>query len=125
MRGISAHEANKRAERRFHRFGIGPLSPRRKAQGTGLARAFALEPEILLRAEPFTALDQSTKNPGGGTGGILSETALSTVFVTHDYTEIPHLAELVAVLFSGRVVRSGSTKEIFGEDFILNPWHTF
>jgi len=136
MRGISGREANARSDRWLHRFGIGSLSARSaralsggEAQRTSLARAFAMEPEILLLDEPFTALDYPTrKSLVDELGEVLKEMNLTTVFVTHDYSEIPPLTEQVAVLFDGRIVKRGSSREIFGEDFLKKksyaPWET-
>ena len=51
---------------------------------------------------------------------------MTTLFVTHDYTEIPFLAEKTAVLYEGRIKKWGSNQEIFGDDFFQrncwSPW---
>jgi tungstate transport system ATP-binding protein len=51
---------------------------------------------------------------------------MTTLFVTHDYTEIPYLAQQVAVLFEGRIIRSGSVREVFGDELldrrVCVPW---
>ena len=51
---------------------------------------------------------------------------MTTLFVTHDYSEIPFLAEKTAVLYEGRIKKCGSNQEIFGDDFFQrnfwSPW---
>ncbi|SPF32367.1 ABC transporter related [Syntrophobacter sp. SbD1] len=134
IRGIPPQEANTRADKWLNQFGIAELSSRRarhlsggEAQRTSLARAFALEPEILFLDEPFSALDYPTrKSLLLELGQILKQMRLTTVFVTHDYTEIPYFSENVAVLYNGRIIRRGSVREIFGDEIlerkICVPW---
>lgn len=134
IRDIPPQEASTRADKWLNQFGIAELSSRRarhlsggEAQRTSLARAFALEPEILFLDEPFSALDYPTrKSLLMELGQILKKMRLTTVFVTHDYTEILHFCENVAVLYNGRIIRRGSVREIFGEGIlerkICAPW---
>jgi tungstate transport system ATP-binding protein len=134
IRGIPPQEASSRADKWLKQFEIAALSSRRarhlsggEAQRTSLARAFALEPEILFLDEPFSALDYPTrKSLLVELGPIIKKTGLTTVFVTHDYTEIPHFSENVAVLYNGKIIRRGSVREIFGDEIlerkICVPW---
>ena len=134
IRGVHRQEACTRADKWLKQFEIAELSSRRvrhlsggEAQRTSLARAFALEPEILFLDEPFSALDYPTrKSLLAELGPILKKTGLTTVFVTHDYTEIPHFSQNVAVLYDGKIIRRGSVREIFGDETlerkICVPW---
>jgi tungstate transport system ATP-binding protein len=49
-----------------------------------------------------------------------------TLFVTHDFTEIPYLASTVAVLYQGRIVKHGSIRDVFGQELleskVWTPW---
>jgi tungstate transport system ATP-binding protein len=134
IRGVPKSEATRRAENWLHRFGIAHLSTRKarqlsggEAQRTSLARAFALEPEFLFLDEPLGALDYPTrKTLLRELGQILKDMHTTTLFVTHDFTEIPYLASMVAVLYEGRIVRHGTIREIFGEELLESkawtPW---
>ncbi|MCU0587181.1 MAG: ATP-binding cassette domain-containing protein [Syntrophobacteraceae bacterium] len=136
IRGIPRREALERVAYWLDRFGISSLAQRParvlsggEAQRASLARAFALEPRVLLLDEPFAALDYPTRKALlNDLGGLLSEMSMTALFVTHDYTEIPYLAERVAVLHQGRIVKDGSLREVFGEDMLKRslwaPWET-
>ena len=134
IRGVPKDEAAERADKWLNQFGIAHLAGRKarhlsggEAQRTSLARAFALEPEFLFLDEPLGALDYPTrKTLLSELGQILKNSNLTTLFVTHDFTEIPYVASLVAVLFEGNLVKYGSVREVFGEELleskIWTPW---
>ncbi|MDI6871409.1 MAG: ATP-binding cassette domain-containing protein [Bacillota bacterium] len=136
IRGVPREAARRRAQEWLDRLGIGHLAPRSalhlsggEAQRVNLARALALEPKILFLDEPFSALDYPTRNGLlDELSAILKETRITTLFVTHDYTEIPRLAEQVAVMFAGRVTKRGTVKDILGDialpGRIPAPWET-
>jgi tungstate transport system ATP-binding protein len=85
-----------------------------ESQRVSLARAFALEPEVLFLDEPFSPLDYPTKKGLiDELRDILQATRISTILVTHDYHEIPVLADSVTVLDRGKVIQSCSQQEIF------------
>jgi tungstate transport system ATP-binding protein len=136
IRGVSRHEASHRTEKWLKQFGIAHLAHRQarqlsggEAQRTSLARAFAVEPEVLLLDEPFASLDYPTRKALlNELGELLKDMNMTTLFVTHDYTEIPCLARKVLVLHEGRILKSGTVHEIFG-DWIMDrktlaPWES-
>ncbi len=131
IRGSDRREAERRTTDWLERFGIGHLSRRSarslsggEAQRTSLARAFALEPDILFLDEPFSALDHPTRNQLiEELGTFLRETGTTALLVTHDFSEIPRLAERVVVLYEGKPVREGTVREIFGEEGLR--WSTW
>ena len=134
IRGVAAREAKSRARIWLERFGISHLAARSarhlsggEAQRASLARAFALEPEILFLDEPFAALDYPThKSLLSDMGRLLAQMSLTTLFVTHDYTEIPYLASRAAVLFDGSIIKSGPIRDVFGDELLDRklraPW---
>jgi molybdopterin-binding protein len=85
-----------------------------EAQRASLARAFALEPEVLLLDEPFNGLDQPTREAMlEELAGVLAETGVTTVFVTHDRDEAARLGHRVAVLLGGRLRQVGPVADVF------------
>ncbi len=121
LRGISGNEAKDRTERWLERFGIASLARRQaktlsggEAQRTSLARAFALQPEVLFLDEPFAALDTPTRQAlVEDFEKVLAETKVATVMVTHDRSEALALANRVAVLMGGNIRQVGSPQEVF------------
>lgn len=136
LRGVPQAEARRRAEEWLERLGIAHLAPRSalnlsggEAQRVSLARALALEPKILFLDEPFSALDYPTRNDLLDLmAGVLKETGLTTLFVTHDYTEIPRLTDQMAVMLNGRLIKRGAVRQIMGEMVlpgrIRAPWES-
>ncbi len=111
FRGVPAAEASRRAEAWLDRLGIGHLAVRSagqlssgEAQRTSLARAFVLDPELLLLDEPFASVDATTRvalvddfaRLQAGTPG-------TCVLVTHDLDEAVRLGDRLAVLLDGRI----------------------
>jgi tungstate transport system ATP-binding protein len=121
LRGIKNPEVQKRANYWLERFGILELAkqPARtlsggEAQRANLARAFALQPEVLFLDEPFAAVDTPTRQSlFGDMYNILQETRFTTVMVTHDRNEAQTLAHQIAVLVKGQIIQYGSPKDIF------------
>lgn len=111
---VSRAERRKRAQAALEFVGLGALSQRWPHQLSGgqrqrvsLARALAIEPEVLLMDEPFSALDAITRE------GLQDElirvwraTGKTVLFVTHDIDEATYLADRVIVLSGtpGRIV---------------------
>jgi tungstate transport system ATP-binding protein len=123
IRGVPAPVARERAQVWLERLGIAHLKNRSaiklsggEAQRVNLARAFALKPHVLFLDEPFSALDYPTRQALlEEIGEILSETKIATLFVTHDYTEVPYFSHSVLVMVGGRIIKNGSVTEIFGD----------
>ena len=136
IRGVPAPTARERAEEWMDRLGIAHLKNRSalklsggEAQRVNLARAFALDPHILFLDEPFSGLDYPTRQALlEEIGSILRETKIATLFVTHDYTEVPYFSHSVRVMYGGRIIKSGSVSEVLGDiavpRHIPAPWET-
>ncbi|HBV95505.1 MAG: ABC transporter [Peptococcaceae bacterium BICA1-7] len=89
-----------------------------EAQRVNIARAMALEPEVLFLDEPFTALDYPTRiSLLKEMGGILKESRTTVFFVTHDYNEIPYLTDDTVVMAGGGVRHRGSASQLFAGGF--------
>jgi ABC-type sulfate/molybdate transport systems ATPase subunit/ABC-type sulfate transport system permease component len=83
-------------------------------QRTSLARALAVDPGVLLLDEPFSALDAPVRRElRGELRRLQREVGLSTVLVTHDGEEAAMLADEVLVISGGRVLQSGSCRDVY------------
>lgn len=85
-------------------------------QRVGVARAIAARPPILLMDEPFGALDPVTRDAlQADVRKLHEDLGLTTVMVTHDMAEALTLADRVAVMKDGRLVRSGAPSELLND----------
>jgi tungstate transport system ATP-binding protein len=121
LRKVKPKEIKARAEKWLERFGITALAKRQartlssgEAKRTSLARAFALQPEVLFLDEPFTALDGPTRQELlEDFKSVLGETRITTVIVTHDRNEALALTDRVGVIIGGNIVQLGTPAEVF------------
>ncbi|MGD1960585.1 MAG: ATP-binding cassette domain-containing protein [Fulvivirga sp.] len=85
-------------------------------QRVALARAIVQQPELLLLDEPLSALDTVMQQKlQDYLIKVHKEFKLTTIFVTHDITQIIKMADQVMILESGKVVKAGKPTVIFGQ----------
>ena len=121
LRGFGRDQIDKRLRPWLERFGIGHLSSRHvrtlsggEAQRTSLARGLALDPDLLLLDEPFSALDALTRETLlFDLQAILAETRITTVMVTHDLREAAGLGRRIGVLSHGKLLQLATARDIF------------
>jgi ABC-type Fe3+/spermidine/putrescine transport system ATPase subunit len=121
FRGAPPAEIAPRVHGWMHRLGIAHLAGRRartlsggEAQRTALARALVLEPAVLLLDEPFSALDQPTREALiPELGRILRRDRITAVLVTHDRAEALTLGDRVAAMIDGRILQISDTATLF------------
>ena len=83
-------------------------------QRVALIRTLALEPELLLLDEPFSALDYQTRiNVSDDIAGIIRKQGKTAILVTHDISEAISMSDRVVVLTK----RPGRVKDIYTIDF--------
>ena len=83
-------------------------------QRIGLARALALDPDVLVADEPVSALDVSIRSQ------VLNlmrtqqrERGLSSVVISHDLSVIRYLSDRVGVMYLGKIVELGATDDVY------------
>ena len=90
-------------------------------QRVGLARALAVEPEILLLDEPFSGLDPLIRRQMRSELVDLQKKLKKTmVFITHDLDEAITIGDTIAIMRDGEIIQMGAPEEI-----ILNPADKF
>ncbi|HET9299733.1 MAG TPA: ATP-binding cassette domain-containing protein [Candidatus Polarisedimenticolaceae bacterium] len=121
IRGVKAAERRRRRDELLALVDLAGFAERRPGELSGgqqqrvaLARAIAHPPEVLLLDEPFGALDARIRTELRRTiRAIQRELKLTTIFVTHDQEEAFELADRLAVMDAGRVLESGSPRELY------------
>ena len=93
-------------------------------QRMALARALAVEPEVLLLDEPFGALDaQVRKELRTWLRRLHDEVHVTTAFVTHDQEEAMDVADTIVVIAKGRIEQIGAPGDLYdrpASDFVMN-----
>jgi glycine betaine/proline transport system ATP-binding protein len=93
-------------------------------QRVGLARAFAVEPELMLYDEPFSALDPLIRRDmQDEVIRLQAETGKTMLFITHDLPEALRLGDRIAIMRDGGIVQLGTPEELVGspaDDYVEN-----
>jgi glycine betaine/proline transport system ATP-binding protein len=84
-------------------------------QRVGLARAFAVEPKLMLYDEPFSALDPLIRRDmQDEVMRLQAETGKTMLFITHDLLEALRLGDRIAIMRDGAIVQLGTPEELVG-----------
>jgi glycine betaine/proline transport system ATP-binding protein len=93
-------------------------------QRVGLARAFAVEPKVMLYDEPFSALDPLIRRDmQDEVIRLQHETGKTMVFITHDLPEALRLGDRIAIMRDGAIVQLGTPEELVGspaDEYVAN-----
>ncbi len=98
-------------------------------QRVAVARALAMEPDVILMDEPLSNLDALLRlEMRAELKGVLAESKTTAIYVTHDQVEAMSLADRISVMHQGHIVQSASPIEVyrnpaarFVASFIGNP----
>ena len=124
VKGMSREERYERAQKMLDLVGL--RSRVRQLSGgmqqrVGLARALAVEPEILLMDEPFSGLDPLIRRQmRSELADLQKELKKTMVFITHDLDEAVSVGDRIAIMRDGEIIQMGTPREI-----IMNPADEF
>ncbi|MEV1077900.1 glycine betaine/L-proline ABC transporter ATP-binding protein [Streptomyces sp. NPDC050211] len=122
IQGMGKAERRARAAEVVTKVGLDGMEHRKPSQlsggqrqRVGLARALAVDPEVLLFDEPFSALDPLIRRDmQEEVIRLHREEGRTMVFITHDLSEALKLGDRIALMRDGRVVQLGTPEEIVG-----------
>ena len=93
-------------------------------QRVGVARAFAVDPTVMLYDEPFSALDPLIRREmQDEVVRLQHETGKTMVFVTHDLSEALRLGDRIAIMRDGAIVQLGTAEDLVGspaDEYVAN-----
>jgi tungstate transport system ATP-binding protein len=131
LRGVGRTEIRKRVGDYLEHFKLAEMAQRsaRKLSGgearrVSLARAFAVEPEMIFFDEPFANLDAPTRQSlTDDMDRIIREKGMAAVLVTHDQSEALRMSNRIVVMNGGSIVQSGSPAAVMNRpvnEFVAN-----
>ncbi|MBO8196050.1 glycine betaine/L-proline ABC transporter ATP-binding protein [Streptomyces oryzae] len=124
IQGMPKPQRRKRASEMVAKVGLEGLGERRpgqlsggQQQRVGLARALAVDPQVLLFDEPFSALDPLIRRDmQEEVIRLHREEGRTMIFITHDLSEALRLGDRIALMRDGEIVQLGTPEEI-----VANP----
>ncbi|MDR7124803.1 ABC transporter ATP-binding protein [Pseudotabrizicola sp. 4114] len=136
MKKMDQAEVTRRVTRTAELMHIGQLLKRYSGELSGgqrqrvaVARALAMEPDVILMDEPLSNLDALLRlEMRAELKGVLAESKTTTIYVTHDQVEAMSLADRISVMNGGRIVQAANPVEVYRNpaarfvgSFIGNP----
>ena len=129
IHGVAMQDRKSKAEELLSRVGLGKDMASRyphelsggQARRVGVARALALHPKLVIADEPTAGLDVSVQ---GEILNLMTELktvmGLSYLIITHNLAMVRHVSDRIAVMYLGRLIEVGPTREVFKKP--LHPY---
>jgi polar amino acid transport system ATP-binding protein len=106
----------------------GPRASRAASSSVGIARALAIEPEVMLLDEPTSALDPELVEEVLNVIRSLAQDGMTMVMVTHEMSFAAKISDKVVFMEAGAIVEAGPPAQLFGNtrtprlQQFLKPW---
>ncbi|MEM7269395.1 MAG: ABC transporter ATP-binding protein [Pseudomonadota bacterium] len=129
LRGLNQNEAKEQAMELLKMVGLGPEAYNRKPrnfsggqrQRIGVARALAMEPDVVIADESVSALDLSVqKQVLRLMNDLQKRLQISIIFITHDLRVAAQISDYITVMEKGVMVEIGTADDVFN-----NPQHEY
>ena len=129
VKGLSKEERHLKAREMLDKVGLSGWENANQSelsggmqQRVGLARALAVDPDILLMDEPFSGLDPLIRRQMREELSLLqTEIQKTIIFITHDLDEAITIGDRIAIMRDGEIIQIGTPKEIItqpSDDFV-------